>query len=173
MKLLNPDIFQKWFDKDSINYEDINFKKRRKWDLAFYFQFLELISKNQFYVYNNDVYGKKCIGWLLVFIDIENLSDIMNNNYELFTYEQKAILMNFIRIYYTLDYLDQVDYLEKNPLLTTSLYKYMIKNKVLKDKKIMQYFKDIKTEEENKDNKKKKKKKKKKTNGKVMNKKFD
>ena len=173
MKLLNPDIFQKWFDKDSINYEDINFKKRRKWDLAFYFQFFELISKNQFYVYNNDVYGKKCIGWLLVFIDIENLSDIMNNNYELFTYEQKAILMNFIRIYYTLDYLDQIDYLEKNPLLTTSLYKYMIKNKVLKDKKIMQYFKDIKTEEENKDNKKKKKKKKKKTNGKVMNKKFD
>ena len=172
MKLLNPDIFQKWFDKDSINYEDINFKKRRKWDLAFYFQFLELISKNQFYVYKNDVYGKKCIGWLLVFIDIENLAEIMNNNYELFTYEQKAILMNFIRIYYTLDYLDQIDYLKKNPLLTTSLYKFMIKNKLLKDKKIMQHFSDIKPPEENKDNKKKKQKKKK-TNGKAMNKKFD
>ena len=172
MKLLNPDIFQKWFDKDSINYEDVNFKKRRKWDLAFYFKFLELISKNQFYVYKNDVYGKKCIGWLLVFIDIENLAEIMNNNYELFTYEQKAILMNFIRIYYTLDYLDQVDYLKKNPLLTTSLYKFMIKNKLLKDKKIMQHFMDIKPLEENKDNKKKKKKNKK-TNGKAMNKKFD
>ena len=121
MKLLNPDIFQKWFDKNSINYEDPLFKKRRKWDLAFYFQFFELISKNQFFVYNNDVYGKKCIGWLLNFIDIDILSEIMNNNYELFSYEQKTILMNFIRIYYTLDYLDQVDYLEKNALMTTSL----------------------------------------------------
>ena len=129
LKLLNPDIFQKWFDKDSINFDDINFRKRRKWDLAFYFQFFELISKNQFYVYDNDVYGKKCIEWLLVFIDIENLGEIMNNNYELISYEQKTILMNFIRIYYTLDYLNQVDYMEKSQLMTTSHYKLMIKNR--------------------------------------------
>ena len=175
LKLLNPDIFQKWFDKDSINFDDINFKKRRKWDLAFYFQFFELISKNQFYVYNNDVYGKKCIGWLLVFIDIENLAEIMNNNNELFSYEQKTILMNFIRIYYTLDYLNQIDYMEKNQLLTTSHYKSMIKKKLLKDRKIMQYFNDINfiNEEDEIKNKKKKKKNKKKTNGKALNKKFD
>ena len=85
MKLLSPDNFQKWFDKGSINFDDANLKKRRKWDLAFYFQFFDLISKNQFYVYSNDAYGKKCIGWLLVFIDIENLAEIMNNNYELFS----------------------------------------------------------------------------------------
>ena len=169
LKLLNPDTFQKWFDKNSINYEDINYKKRRKWDLAFYFQFFELISKNQFYVYNNDVYGKKCIGWLLAFIDIENLAEIMNNNYELFSYEQKAVLMNFIRIYYTLDYLHQVDYMEKNPLMTSSLYKKMIKNRLLKDQKIMKSFGDIKMENEVKG----KKKKDKKLNGKAMNKKFD
>ena len=167
LKLLNPDIFQKWFDKNTINYEDPLFKKRRKWDLAFYFQFLELISKNQFFVYTNDVYGKKCIGWLLSFIDIDNLTEIMENNYELFSYEQKTILLNFIRIYYTLDYLDQVDYLEKNPLMTTSLYKLMIKRKLLKDKKIMEYFNDIKSDDEDK------KKKKKKANGKTLNKKFD
>ena len=173
LKLLNPDIFQKWFDKHSINFEDNNFKKRRKWDLAFYFQFFELVSKNQFFVYTNDAYAKKCIGWLLAFIDIENLAEIMNNNYELFSHEQKTILLNFIRIYYTIDYLDQIDYLEKNSLMTTSLYKFMIKNKLLKDKKIMQYFSDIQIENENKKNKKKKKKKKKKTNVKTMNKKFD
>ena len=171
LKLLNPDIFQKWFDKDSINLDDINFKKRRKWDLAFYFQFFELISKNQFYVYNNDVYGKKCIGWLLVFIDIENLAEIMENNNELFSYEQKTILMNFIRIYYTLDYLNQIDYMEKNQLLTTSHYKSMIKKKLLKDRKIMTYFNDIKFN--NEDDEGKNKKKKKKLNGKSLNKKFD
>ena len=143
--------------------------------MAFYFQFFELISKNQFYVYNNDVYGKKCIGWLLVFIDIENLAEIMNNNNELFSYEQKTILMNFIRIYYTLDYLNQIDYMEKNQLLTTSHYKSMIKKKLLKDRKIMQYFNDINfiNEEDEIKNKKKKKKSKKKTNGKALNKKFD
>ena len=172
LKLLNPDIFQKWFDKDSMNFDEPNFKKRRKWDLAFYFQFFELISKNQFYVYNNDVSGKKCIGWLLVFIDIENLAEIMNNNYELFSYEQKTILMNFIRIYYTLDYLNQIDYMEKNQLLTTSRYKTMIKSKLLKDRKIMQYFNDINFETNDNENQKNKKKKKK-TNGKTLNKKFD
>ena len=169
LKLLNPDLFQKWFDRGSFDENDINFRKRRKWDLAFYFQFFELISKNQFYVYNNDVYGKKCIGWLLVFIDIENLAEIMNNNNELFSYEQKTILMNFIRIYYTLDYLHQVDYMQKNPLMTTSLYKLLIKNKLLKDQKIMKHFSDIKDEKENK----RKKKRDKKLNGKAMNKKFD
>ena len=128
-----------------------------------------MISKNQFYVYDNDVYGKKCIGWLLVFIDIENLAEIMNNNNELFSYEQKTILMNFIRIYYTLDYLNQVDYMEKSQLMTTSHYKLMIKNKLLKDKKIMKYFSDIKNDDELNN----KKKKKKKTNGKVLNKKYD
>ena len=30
LKLLNPDIFQKWFDKDSMNFGEPNFKKRRK-----------------------------------------------------------------------------------------------------------------------------------------------
>ena len=171
MKLLSPDNFQKWFDKGSINFDDANLKKRRKWDLAFYFQFFDLISKNQFYVYSNDAYGKKCIGWLLVFIDIENLAEIMNNNYELFSYEQKTILMNFIRIYYTIDYLHQVDYMEKTQLMTTSHYKYMIKNKLLKDKKIMQYFSDIKNNDERK--KMTKKKKNNNLNGKALNKKFD
>ena len=153
LKLLTPDLFQKWFDKDLVN-DDINFKKRRKWDLAFYFQFFELISKNQFYVYNNDVYGKKCIDWLIDFFDIENLAEIMNNNNELFSYEQKTILMNAIRIYYTLDYLDQIDYLKKNQLITTEEYKYMIKNNIIKDKKILELFDEIKSS--NKDKKEKK-----------------
>jgi hypothetical protein len=73
LKLLTPDFLQKWLDRASIDFEDPVFQKRRKWDLAFYFEFFELISKNTFYLYENDVYGKKIIDWLKIFIDIDNL----------------------------------------------------------------------------------------------------
>ena len=143
LKLLNPEFFQKWFDRTTIDFEDPVFKKRRKWDLAFYFQFLELICKNTFYVYNNDVYGKKLIGWLKVFIDIENFTHIMNTSNDLISFPQRKILLNFFRTYYLIDYLDQTNYLKKTHLLTNGQYKLMIKNDILKDKKVTQYLVDF------------------------------
>ena len=143
LKLLNPEFFQKWFDRTTIDFEDPVFKKRRKWDLAFYFQFLELISKNTFYVYNNDVYGKKLIGWLKVFIDIENFTHIMNTSNDLISFTQRTTLLNFFRTYYLIDYLDQTNYLKKTHLLTTGQYKLMIKNDILKDKNVTQYLVDF------------------------------
>ena len=140
LKFLNPEFFQKWFDQTSIDFEDPLFKKRRKWDLAFYFQFFELISKNTFYVYENDVYGKKLIDWLKTFIDIENFIHILTNSGDLFSFNQKIILLHFIRTYYLLDELNQVNYMKKNDLLTTEQYKLMINNNLIKDNKIMQYL---------------------------------
>ena len=160
LKLLNPELFQKWFDKTSLDFDDPTFKKRRKWDLAFYFQFFKLISKETFYVYDNDVKGKKLIEWLKSFIDIETLSFILNTSNELFSCEYKTTLFHFIRTYYLVDELNQVNYLKKNNLLTTDQYKSMIENDLIKDTKVTQYIvekKDIK--------KRKKKNKKKKKNG--------
>ena len=162
LKLLKPEYFQKWFDKTTIDFDDPLFSKRRKWDLAVYFQFFELISINTFYVYNNDVYGKRLIGWLKLFIDIENLSHIINNFNDLFSFYQKTVLLKFIRIYYFLDDLNQVNYLEKNNLLTSKEYKTMINNDLIKDKNVTQYLVGKNDNSNNKKNNKKNKKNKKK-----------
>ena len=132
IKLLNPEFFLKWFENTSFDDEDDQFKKRRKWDLAFYFQFFELITKNTFYVYENDVYGQKLIGWLKTFIDIDNIYHLLLNSNELFSFYQKTILLKFIRTYYFIDYLNQVNYLKKKNLLTTEQYKSMISNNLIK-----------------------------------------
>ena len=153
LKLLNPEFFQKWFYRESIDFEDPLFKKKRKWDLAFYFQFFELITKNTFYVYENDIYGKKLIGWLKIFFDIDNFSHILISSNDLFSFKQKTILIHLIRTYYLLDSLNQVDYLKKDHLLTTRQYKTMITNNFVKDKKIIQYIVNKKSnEKKEKDN---------------------
>lgn len=36
-----------------------NFMEIRKYDLDYYFQFFEILTKNTFYVYENDEEGKK------------------------------------------------------------------------------------------------------------------
>ncbi len=154
MKLLNPEFFQKWFDRATIDFEDPNFKKRRKWDLAFYFQFFELITKNTFYVYENDVYGQKLIGWLKTFIDIDNIYHLLLNSNELFSFYQKTILLKFIRTYYFIDYLNQVNYLKKKNLLTTEQYKSMISNNLIKDNRVTQYLIDTKNKKNKKSNEK-------------------
>ena len=144
LKLLSPELFQRWFDKTTIDFDDPLFKKRRKWDLAFYFQFFELISKNTFYVYNNDIYGKKLVGWIKIFIDIENFNRILSTSNDLFSFEQKTSLFHLIRTYYLVDYLNQVNYLKKEHLLTKEQYKSMINNNIIKDKKIVEYIVDNK-----------------------------
>ena len=152
LKLLNPDFFQKWFDRTTIDFEDPFFKKKRKWDLAFYFQFFELITKNTFYVYDNDVYGKKLIDWLKNFFDIDNFSLIISNSNDLFSFKQKTILFYLVRTYYLIDCLNQVNYLKKEHLLTTGQYKKMINNNLIKDKNIIEYIvekDDIKNEKKN------------------------
>ena len=171
LTLLNPEIFQKWFNRTTIDFEDPLFKKKRKWDLACYFQFFELITKNTFYVYDNDVYGKKLIGWLKVFIDIDNLSHIISDSNELFSFKQKTILFHLIRTYYLVDNLNQINYLKKIHLLTTEQYKLMINNKLIKEGKFMQNI--VNKKKENKNEKKYNKNKNEKKNNKNTEEKLD
>ena len=44
----------------------------RKIDLDYYFEFFELLTKNSFYVYENDVDGKQNIETLINFIDLDS-----------------------------------------------------------------------------------------------------
>ena len=127
---LEPKLFQKWFDKNQINRNDANLMKQRKIELDYYFQFFEIMTKNSFYIYKNDEKGKKYLEILINFIDIENLSIYLVNNSELITLEQKGILLKFIRAFYLMDSLDQINILKKSFLLTTKQYISMIKNNV-------------------------------------------
>jgi len=123
---LNPKLFERWFDK-SKNKIMPNFMEIRKYDLDYYFQFFEITTKNTFYIYQNDEEGKKNIDILINFIDLENLGKLLINSPELITFSQKTIILNFIRTFYLLDYLDQVNYTKKYHLLRTQQYKLMMK----------------------------------------------
>ena len=123
---LSPPLFQKWFDANTYNNLP-NYKQIRKYDLDFYFTFFEIITKNSFYVYENDEEGKIQLEKLINFIDLENLSRLLINSPQIINYKQKTILLKFIRTFYLLDYLDPVDFLKKRHLLTTKQYKYMLK----------------------------------------------
>ena len=127
---LDPKSFQKWFDRSQINLNDNNFVKERNNELDYYFQFFEIMTKNSFYIYKNDEEAKKNIEILIKFIDLENLSNLIINNPDLITLEQKSILLKFIRTFYLMDYLDPINILKKSFLLTTKQYKSMIKNNI-------------------------------------------
>ena len=94
LKLLTPEFFQRWLDKTLFDLEDPNFSKRRKWDLAFYFEFFELITKNTFYVYQNDEYGKQLIDWLKKFIDIDNLYNLLVDSNDVLSFIFLLFLSN-------------------------------------------------------------------------------
>jgi len=123
---LNPKLFADLFDKNKKKIMS-NFMEIRKYDLDYYFQFFEILTKNTFYVYENDEEGKKNIDILINFINLENLSLLLNKVPELITFSQKTILLKFIRTFYLLDYLDQVNYIKKYHLLRTKQYKLMLK----------------------------------------------
>jgi hypothetical protein len=55
---LNPKLFERWFDKSKKKIMP-NFMEIRKYDLDYYFQFFDIITKDTFYVYQNDEEGKK------------------------------------------------------------------------------------------------------------------
>ena len=138
-KFLNSELFQNLFDKSIFIQDDINIKLR-KYEISCYFQFFELITKNTFYVYKNDKYCKKLIKSILEFIDIQSLEKILLDSQDMISYSQKSILLKFIRTFYFIDYLDQLDYLNRITLLSNEEYKYMINNSLIKDKKIIQYL---------------------------------
>ena len=131
-KFLTPKLFQKWFDANASKTIP-NFMEIRKYDLDFYFQFFEIITKNSFYVYENDEEGKENIKILINFIDLENLSKLLIQSPELITFSQKRILLKFIRTFYLLDYLDPVNYIKKSHLLTTKQYKIMLKYNLINE----------------------------------------
>ena len=138
-KFLNSELFQKLFDK-SIFYKDELYIKIRNCEISYYFQFFKLITKNSYYVYNNDEFGKKVISSILEFIDIQALEKIFSESSDMMSYTQKCILLKFIRTYYFIDYLDQVNYLNKKNPLSNKDYRYMINNNLIKDNKITQYL---------------------------------
>ena len=130
---LSAPLFQKWFDINTYNALP-NFMEIRKYDLEYYFQFFDILTKNSFYIYENDKEGKLKIEKIIDFIDLENLSRLLINSPQLINYKQKGILLKFIRTFYLLDYLDPVDFLKKRHLLTTKQYKFMVKNNLVTDK---------------------------------------
>ena len=153
LKLLSPELFQKWINKTLTNFQEPEFQQKRKIDLAFYFQFFELIIKNTSYVYENDEKGKELIEWLKIFIDIYNLHHLLINSNDILTFSQKTILLKFIRTYYLIDYLNQVNYLKKDDLLTTEQYKFMINNNLVKDNRIQNAIDKNKNNNDKKNNK--------------------
>ena len=144
---LNSDLFQNLFDK-SIFYKDRSLKKNRNIEMAYYFNFFEIVTKNSFFIYNNDNYGQKLINSILEFIDIETLEKILFESSDMLSYEKKVILLKFIRTFYLIDHLNQINYLYKENPLSNDDYKLMIINNYLKDSKITQYLK-IKKDKDN------------------------
>ena len=143
-KFLNSELFQKLFDT-SIYNKDKEYMKIRNYEVEYYFQFFELVTKNSFYVYNNDEYGKKQIRSILEFIDIQSLEKILSDSSEMISYTQKIILLKFVRTYYLIDYLDQVNYLYKESPLSNKDYKLMINNNLITEKNVIQYLNTTKT----------------------------
>ena len=147
-KFLNSELFLNLFDLSILN-KDQAFLKNRNLEVAYYFQFLELVTKNSFYVYNNDENGKKLINAILEFIDINALEKVLIESSNMISYTQKIVLLKFIRTYYLIDYLDQVNFLYKEDQLTNNDYKLMIINELIKDSKVIKYL-DISLKNNNK-----------------------
>ena len=64
----------------------------------------------------------------------------MVDSNDILSFKQKSDLLKFIRTFYFIDYLNQVNYLKKIDLLTTEQYKLMINNHLVKDDKVTQYL---------------------------------
>ena len=71
-----------------------------------------MVTKNSFYIYSNDEYGKKLIDSIVGFIDIRTLEKILSDSSDIISYKQKTILLKFVRTYYFMDYLDNLDNLD-------------------------------------------------------------
>jgi hypothetical protein len=108
--------------------------ERRKYDLDYYFQFFEIVTKNSYYIYQNDEEGKQNIETLINFINLKELSALLINAPEMISITQKSILLKFIRTFYLVDYLDQINYLKKYHLLGTKQYKILLKHHIVKEK---------------------------------------
>ena len=127
---LTPQSFQRWFDPSLYNNIP-NKIEIRKYDMDYYFQFFEILTRNSFFVYENDEEGKQNIKTIINFIDLDNLSRLLFSFPQSINYKRKSILLKFIRTFYLLDYLDPVNILKQSHLLTTTQYKYMIKNNLI------------------------------------------
>ena len=136
---LNSELFLNLFDLSVLN-KDQAFLKNRNLEAAYYFQFFELVSKNCFYVYNNDENGKKLINSIIEFIDIYHLEKVLSESSDMISYTQKIVLLKFIRTYYLIDHLNQVNFLYKESHLTNNEYKLMINNDLIKDSNVTQYL---------------------------------
>ena len=140
LKFLKSELFQNLFDKSILN-KDPKYLKDRNCEVDYYFQFFELITKNSFYIYNNDKYGQKLINSIIEFIDIQTLEKILLNSSDMMSYSQKIVLLRFIRTFYLMDHLNQVNYLYRENPLSNKDYKLMLKRQFIKDTKITQYLK--------------------------------
>ena len=147
LKLLNSDLFQNLFDK-SVFKKESSFLKNRNIEIEYYFKFFEIVTKNSFFIYNNDYYGQKLINSIIEFIDIETLEKILLESSEMLSFDHKIILIKFIMTFYLLDHLDQVNYLYKEYPLSNNEYKFMINHNFIKDSKITQYLKIKKNKNE-------------------------
>ena len=68
--LLKIDLFQNLFDKNIIFNENKDFIKKRNIEIAYYFQFFEIISKNTYYIYIIEDYKLKFIKSIKEFLNM-------------------------------------------------------------------------------------------------------
>ena len=124
--LLKIDLFQNLFDKNIIFNENKDFIKKRNIEIAYYFQFFEIISKNSYFIYNKEEYKLKFLNSIKEFLDMKALEKIFLESSDLMSFAQKTILLKFIRTFHFLDFLDNTNYLKKMKPFSNNDYKKMI-----------------------------------------------
>lgn len=130
---LTSDNFTKWFNKkeieENLDSNDVEkadlYKKNRKIDLDIYFAFFELVSKNTFFIFKNDKYKHHLFKLIYKFNDLEFYKTIFEKSVYI-TLRQKTLLLHFIRTFYFIDVLTQIDYINHKHQLTNKEYVNLI-----------------------------------------------
>ena len=139
--LLKIDLFQNLFDKSVIYNENKEFIKQRNIELSYYFHFFKIVTKNSYYIYKIEENKEKKLTCLKKFIDMQTFEQIFNEATDILSYSGKTILLKFLRTFNFIDYLEQLNYLNKETPFTNTDYKKMIINNPNKNKKLSAYIK--------------------------------
>ena len=100
----------------------------KKLFLSLYFTFFKLITKNTFYIYNNDE-DNEIMNILLSFNDFGEIRNTFIN--KKFTLKQKYILLQYIRTLCFIDQLDEFEILDQVSPLSNYEFEILIKNNLI------------------------------------------
>ena len=96
--------------------------------LSLYFTFFRLITKNTFYIYNNDE-DNEIMDILISFNHFPEIKDAFVNNK--FTLKQKYILLEYIRTLCFIDHLDEFEILDQVSPLSNYEFELLIRNNLI------------------------------------------